>query len=87
MLSLSSQLFGRRVLHSIRFNCIKTLQTKANRLEKTLHFTPNAGNNGFQQRLTKLETILRRFGRITFNELNQCLNELSKCESKPLFSH
>ena len=78
MLGRSSQLVGRRVVHSFRLNCIKTLHSNQNNLEKTIDF---------KQRLSRLETTLGRAGKISVNDLNGCIDELAKCETNCFSLH
>ena len=84
MFSLTSQLISRRILYSIRFNCInKTFQTNVNKLQKRVNSETINGfvdKKRFQRVVNQLETSLTTIGKISFNQINECIQVLSKCK-------
>ena len=79
MFSLYSRLISRRILNSIHFNCIKTFQTNGYKLQKTLNSKPFIENR-FKTVVNNLEKSLKKTGKISFNQINECIEVLSKCK-------
>ena len=78
MFSLTSQLISRRILYSIRFNCMKTFNKRVNSENKI--FNGFVDEKRFQRVVNQLETSLTTIGKISFNQINECIQVLSKCK-------